>query len=125
MVGGFLAFLEDIGHAVGVAHLDEPIAQCRCNAVVNAVEAASLPWGDDLLFLLFALHIDYLVAAHAKTDLWPDAQSRDFGFVLVVFVPFAKVDVKQQRHIDIMGLLKITNGVEDFVIAFLRTRSLP
>ena len=125
MIGGFLAFLEDIGHAVGVAHLDEPIAQCRCNTVVDAVEAASLPRGDDLLLLFFALHIDYLVAAHAETDLRPDAQSRNLGFVLVVFVPFAEVDVEQQRHIDIMGLLQITNGVEDFVIAFLRTRSLP
>lgn len=105
MVGGFLAFLEDISHAVGIAHLDEPIAQRRCNAVVNTIETASLPRGNDLLLLLFALHIDHLVASHAEADLWPDAQSRDLGFVLVVFVPFAEVDVEQQRHIDIMGFL--------------------
>ena len=58
MVGGFFAFLEDIGHAEGVAHFDEPITQRRCEAVIKAVETAKLPWRDVLFlgFLLFHVH---------------------------------------------------------------------
>lgn len=124
MVGGFCAFLEDIGHAEGVAHLDEPIAQRCCDAIVNAVETTWLPRRDELLFLL-AFYLHNVVPAYTETDLRPDAQTRYHGFVLVVIVPLAEVDVEQQRHIDVVRLLHVADGVVAFIQAFLRTHALP
>lgn len=124
MVGGFRAFFEDIGHAEGVAHLDEPIAQRRRDAIVNAVETAWFPRRDELLFLL-AFHFHDVVPAYTETDLRPDAQTRYHGFVLIVIVPFAEVDVEQQWHIDVVRLLHVADGVVAFIQAFLRTHTLP
>lgn len=72
MVGGFSTVLEDIGHAEGVTHLDEPIAQCCREAIVEPIVAASFPRGNVLLFL-FAFHVQHFVAADAEADLWPNA----------------------------------------------------
>ena len=94
MFGGFFTFLENIGHAEGVAHFDEPITQRRREAIVNAVETAFLPWRD-VLYFRSAFHFLNLVAADAETDLWPDAQPWNLGFVFVVLVPLAEIDVKQ------------------------------
>ena len=117
VVGGLLAFLEDVGHAEGVAHLDKPIAESRCQAIVDAVEAALFP-RDDVLLLSLSLHVGDVVAANAKTDLRPDAQPRNHRLVFVVFVPFPKIDVEQQRHINVVRLAEITNrgaiGIEAF-----------
>ena len=124
MVGRLSAFLEDIGHAEGVAHLDEPITHCCSEAVIDAVERAFLPRRDVLLFRS-AFHFFHLVSADAETDLRSDAQSWDLGFVLVVLVPLAEVDVEQQRHGDVMRLLQVTDAVIALVQAFLHTRSLP
>ena len=94
MVGGFLAFLEDIGHAEGVAYLDEPIAQRRREAIVNTVETAFFPRCNVLLFPL-SFHFLHLVAAYAETNLRPDAKPWNLGFVFVVLVPFAEINVEQ------------------------------
>ena len=95
MVSRFLAFFEDIGHAVGVAYFDEPITQRCRDAIVEAVEAASFPWGDELLMFPFAFHLLYFIAPDAKADLWSDTQSRYSGFVMLVFSPLAEIDVEQ------------------------------
>ena len=118
MVGGFSAFLEDVGHAKGVAHFDEPIAHRSREAVVEPVVTASFPRGDVLLFLFF-FFFQHLVATDAKADLWPDAQSRDFGFVVVVFCPSAEIDVEQQRNVNVVRPLLISDGIVVFVKAFL------
>ena len=123
MVGGFLAFLEDIGHAEGVAHLDEPIAQRRRDAIIDAVETAQLPRRDELLFLL-AFHLHNVVAAYAKAYLWSDAKPWDHGFVLVVIIPPAEVDVEQQRHIDVVRLLHEAHCVVAGIQTFLRAHAL-
>lgn len=125
MVGGLFAFLEDVGHAEGVAHLDIPIADGRREAIVEPIVAASLPRRDDLLLLLFALHTGHIVAAQAEANLWSDAQPRNHRFILVVLGPFAKVDSEQQRHIDIMRLLHVADGVVAIIQALLRTHALP
>ena len=72
VVGGFLAFLEDIGHAEGIAHLNEPITQGCGEAILDAVEAAFFPRRDELLFPS-AFYFFHFIAADAKSDLWPDA----------------------------------------------------
>ena len=113
MVGRLLAFLEDVGHAEGVAHFDEPITQSRREAIVDAVESARLPRGDELLFFV-DFHFLYLVASNAETDLRPDAQSRNHGFVLVVLGPFAEIDVEEQWHINIMRLFQVADSVVVF-----------
>jgi len=123
MVGGFFAFLEDIGHAEGVAHLDEPITQRYCEAIVDAVETAWLPWGDVLLFLL-AFHFHDVGAAYAKPNLRSDAQAWYHGFVFVVLVPFAEIDIEQQRHVDVVRFFLVSYGVVAFIQAFLGTRTL-
>ena len=118
MVGGFPAFLEDISHAKSVAHFDEPIAhRCR-EAVVEPIVAASFPRSDVLLFL-FAFHVQHLVAADAKADLWPNAQSWNLGFIVVVLCPSAEIDVNQQRYVDVVRPVLISDGIVVFVKAFL------
>ena len=94
MVGRLFAFLKDVGHAEGVAHLNEPITDSSYESVVDAVEAAKLPRGDVLL-PLFAFHFHDIVAADAETDLRPDTKPRNHRLVFVVFVPAAQVDVEQ------------------------------
>ena len=125
VVGGLFAFLEDIGHTVGVAHLNKPITHRSREAIIDAVEAARFPRGDILLLFLFHFQIHHIVAAYAKADLWPDAQSWNHGFILIILVPFAEIEVEQQRHVDVVRLLLVADGVVAGVQAFFRTRSLP
>ena len=124
MVGGFLAFLEDIGHAEGVAHLNEPVAEGCGEAVVDAVEAARFPRGDILLLVLFHLHFHHLIASDAESDLRPDTQARYPRFILVVFVPTAQVDIEQQRNVDVVRLLHVTDGAVVVIQAFLHVGAL-
>ena len=123
MVGRLFDSFEDIGHPVGITHFDVPIAQCRSEAIVDAVETARDPRGDVLLFL-FAFHLIYFIATYAKSNLRSDAQPRNHGFVFIVLFPFSEVYVEQQRHINIMRLLQVTNGVVTRVQAFRLTHSL-
>ena len=117
MVSRLFALFEDIGHAVGVAHLNVPIAQSGSEAIVDTVETAWLPRGKVLLFLL-ALHIQHFIATYAEADLRPDAQSWNHRFIFVVLIPFSEVDVEQQRHVDVVRLLLVLDGVVAFIQAF-------
>ncbi len=125
MVGRLSALLENIGHAEGVAHLNKPIAHCRREAVVDAVEAARLPRRDVLLLLLAFFYIIDLVAADAKTNLRPNTQTHYLGFILVIFFPFAEIHVEQQGHVDVVRLFEKADGVATFVQARPRPHALP
>ena len=65
------------------------------------------------------------IASNAETDLRPDAQSWNHRFVLVVLSPLAEIDVEQQRHINIMRLFQVADGVVVFANPLFRACALP